>query len=355
MDNLFVVDELISDISPCSLIPAMSAASKILRSEFYKETIVQIYGNEIEQPHMRKEDLSQLLAQNDVFTIDRLRGMGKLNARAATLRQYDPWRVYFNPLLLLEMKDRERESKELVDPDFLSKDMIGIVPPFDANGEIVKRAKFNSLLHAKQLKDLRQSLEEPPSKKAKSVEPDVVQMNTLMLTILLVHECSRILNYLFSSLMDRTKSTQLYTPTKYYPRNIVDGKFVKNYLNFGHMVEKEVFGYVIHHAIDPDFQTPFGIHHIIGCDHEKVQTGFVLHPNPDLQALLAGDHENEITETMLKLVPVEAFAGEPVESIVINGSASTGGLIESSFDIGEGEDDISTEDSVKCAINFVRA
>jgi hypothetical protein len=342
MSCLFVEDQRLSDVAPSSLEAAKLAASKILRSDVYKNAIVNIFGKD--QPHMDKEKLDVLLVQNEIFTIDRTRTMESLNARACTMRQFDCWRIYLNPLLLLEMKDRELELKELQDnPNWIhTKDMIGILGPFHEDGSIAKRDKFNSLLRIHQLEQVTES---PSNKKPKLEEPNILENNKLLLTILLVHECSHLLNYLFSNLIDRSTSKLQITPSKAYPRNYDErGSFGKLFKDFGHMVEKEIFGFVIHHVINPHFQTPFGIHRIIGCENERTKDGHVLVLNSKFQALLDDREEVEINCETLLLTPTVQFLGEQVQCIVVG--ASTGGLIEDIGMSGESSQGDSDEEDV---------
>lgn len=317
MVDVFREDPLISAIAPASLKEAIKAASRIIHSDLYKVTITNIYGT----PHIDRNALDALLNQAGLFVIDRMRTMDLLNARACTISQYDCWRLYLNPLLLLEMKDQEREYEELeCHPDWVSsKDMIGFQKPFREDGSIARREQFNALIRIQQLQRQKQEdQEEQQSKRVRVEEPSVLENNKLFLVILLVHECSRILNYTLSVVM---------TPCKAYSRNYSEtGKFSAKFSDFGHMVERELFGFVVHHSVNMHFQAPFGVHRIIGCENERTVDGHVVCANSRLRALLAGE-DMEITSATIHLQVIDEFLGKPVQCIV-PGRTLSGVLIE---------------------------
>lgn len=112
--SLFALDKAQAHLFPGSFEKAQQLASKILRSEYHTAKFCQFYpGKEPGTNHIRSDDLTSLLEENGLFTVDKIRLTEFLDARACTRREIDPFRIYFNPLMLLEMADKERESKEL--------------------------------------------------------------------------------------------------------------------------------------------------------------------------------------------------------------------------------------------------
>ena len=115
-----------------------------------------------------------------------------------------------------------------------------------------------------------------------------------MLVVLLVHEASHLLNYQYSiKKAETTPNAQFITPPKPYPGYSL--------YDFGHIVEKDLFGYVIKHAVN----TPFAIEHIVGCDDGQSLDGLVLMPQSKLLNMLRGqDTEgDEVTADDLQLKP----------------------------------------------------
>jgi hypothetical protein len=82
-------------------------ATALLRSSVYREKLVGLW-----EDHMDANKLTELVQRNDLFVIDKTRRMNLLNAPSVTLTDYDPWKIYINSLLLLELQDTERESIE---------------------------------------------------------------------------------------------------------------------------------------------------------------------------------------------------------------------------------------------------
>lgn len=373
--SIFVIDKLVKGIAPETLENASNIATEILRSDVYQTVVCGMYGS---PAHIDPQKLQSVLAQSKFISLDRLRGFGILNARACTMRQYDPWRLYLNPLLLLELGDLEREYHEITTalPSDPSRDLISVVPPFTDKQQTVlgKRDTFNSLLYADQLLTSKAELKEPAKKKPKRMAASsssssssstatttpsttapsnlassgpsgavpsstsnpptmsILEKHTLFLVILLIHEVSHLLNYALSNAMDRTKPVAITPFNKYIKNQPSGGKYTATLIkDFGHMVEKELFGYVIQHSVRKSFPTPFGVDKIIGCDREGVDDGVELYPSQELSRFLQGE-KIAIAADMLTLVEGPEFAGESAVLSLKSLRASSGGLIEKDKD-----------------------
>ena len=180
--------------------------------------------------------------------------------------------------------------------------MINTIEPFK-NGRPYHRP-FNSLAYEDQKETyMKIQQPEPAAKKARRGRPPgpptlapltVLEKNALMLVVLLVHEASHLLNYQYSMKKAETApNAQFITPPKPYPGYSL--------YDFGHIVEKDLFGYVIKHAVN----TPFAIEHIVGCDDGQSLDGLVLMPQSKLLNMLRGqDTEgDEVTADDLQLKP----------------------------------------------------
>jgi hypothetical protein len=345
--TLFECSINIEGLTPLSLTNSMHAATNILRSDVFKYKLANIYGT---PEHIEKASLNKLLSRNNVFIIDRIRQLDSINARAATLCQYDPWRIYLNPLLLLEMKDREKEEYEInVCPLTQQGDMISAIDTFDTNDNPSRRPDFNSLMyieqccHHTQQKEKKHKVED-----IQSSTLSVTDKNCLMLTILLIHEACHLLNHAFSSRLIKSQAI----PVKSYKRS--DGMDAC-FKDIGHMLEKELFGYVIQHAVSRAFITPFAVHHIIGCEDEVTADGAVLTSSQELLQLLQG-HDLPITEHMLRLERVSSivFHGRPAK-ITISGRDSSSvdnlsRILLENNDEDEDEDDYNVYDPLSAYI-----
>ena len=156
-------------VSPASLEMAMSCASKILRSDAFKNTVCSAYGSN--NPHIQKSDLDGLLASDGVFRVGLARRHASLGSRAEIIRDFDPWTVYLNPTMLVEMTIREGEEQEVRDnPDIKNSDMINTIEPFK-KGRPYHRP-FNSLAYEDQKETyMKIQQPEPAAKKARRGRP----------------------------------------------------------------------------------------------------------------------------------------------------------------------------------------
>lgn len=78
---------------------------------------------------------------------------------------------------------------------------------------------------------------------------NIVEKNTLMLVLILVHECDHLLNGLFSTVV---KLNAGKTPSK---RMSVEHN--KDVTDVGHIMEREMYGFVIQHGFDELLHLPF--------------------------------------------------------------------------------------------------
>ncbi len=132
----------------------------------------------------------------------------------------------------------------------------------------------------------------------------------LMLTILLVHESSHLINYQVCNNLKPRKSDGIYvTPEKKF-------KARRGFItldDFGHMIEWILFGYVIQHTIDRHFPAPFTLKHIIGCYSQRTNDGFIVSPSSELRQIIKGNNSVHITAEILQLVPGDEFQGRSAE------------------------------------------
>ena len=309
---MLFVKSAIFPVSPASLERAMDCASRILRSDAYKNVVCFAYGSN--PPHIRKADLDGLLASDGVFCINLARGIDALGSRAVVNCEFDAWTIYVNPGMLVEMTIREREEEEIrTNPDINNHNMLDIVQPFENN--IPKHRSFNSLVYetqrelnlaAQQARTAskaapawkRTRRHEPPNMAPTPAPMTVLDKNALMLTVLLIHEVSHLLYALFSSNKVGSATGKTFdAPSKDYPGYRL--------YDFGHIVEKELFGYVIQHAISHHFNAPFAVEHIVGCPNQDTPHGYVLMPQAKLLTWLRGEdiQGDAITAQELALQP----------------------------------------------------
>lgn len=329
--------------APTALTEAMRVATLILRSDAYKSTLRSL---NTDCASITDEILTTTLDRANLFEIDRIRSNG-FDSRALVFRNVAPWTIFMNPLMLLEMMDREREA--LVDIRGIT-DLINDLAPFDTNNEPSRR-NFNSLAFIAQ-----REAAAAPSRHLKKQKTDadtpstapltINEIHTLILTILLVHKSSNLLSFNLSPAIRAAGSTYK-TPIKVYQSNL-------KVEDLGHQLEKELFGFVIEHCVHALFSNPFTIHSIIGCASTDFNNnGYVVVPSNQLRTLLTStDPTINISKDMLTLQAMEnglfegKFLNVLVKSLVgktsnISGKANkpyvgTGGF---TFDYSEGEEE----------------
>ena len=148
----------------------MSCASKILRSDAFKNVVCSAYGTN--NPHNQKSDLDGLLASDGVFRVGLARRYASLGSRAEINRDFDPWTVYLNPIMLVEMAIRKGKEQEVRDnPDIKNSDMINTIEPFK-NGRPY-HCPFNSLVYENQ-KETYMKIQQPEPAAKRPVEGDLL-------------------------------------------------------------------------------------------------------------------------------------------------------------------------------------
>ena len=294
---LFKTEPTVATIIPATFYKASVLASRILRSDFHKTLLCTMHFDPITlKPHIDEQVLSTFLTKNEIFMVDKIRHMNMLNARACTIREYDAFKIYLNPLLLLEMIDKEREAAELQTTgiDQWEDLMSPMVEKFDAiTGDPVRR-KHNSLVYSHQYNKLFPATTHAASSKKASkatslatpgstdpVVPSdltVEEKHIWMLTILMVHEGDHLLNGMFST----------YLINRRTPEKLMRDTDQLNFQDIGHMMELKLYGWVIQHGFDDTLPSPFAIQEILGATHTASNMPKrVITPSAQMRALLA--------------------------------------------------------------------
>jgi len=310
---LFKIEPNVTNLIPGMFGNACKLASRILRSEFHANELCSLHFNrKTSEPHIDERVLSAFLAKNEVLVLDKIRNMKMLGECACTERNYDPFKIYLNPLLLLEMIDREREAVELdiksIDkwPD-LTKPVLN---PFDDAGDPVRR-HHNSLVLCQQQQQLQQKQAKlstaaagPPKKAAKTsgtatpsigsapivpTDLSVDEKHTWMLAMLLVHHADHLLTGLFSSCLneDGTTPEKMMRLTDQLP-----------FTDIGHMMELQLYGFVIRHGFDDLAAAPFAIQKVLGATHTHASMpNYALTPSVRMRALFANPDDLSVPIT----------------------------------------------------------
>eukprot|EP00981_Chlorochromonas_danica_P001385 scaffold296_cov164-Ochromonas_danica.AAC.2 len=153
----------------------------------------------------------------------------------------DPWKIYLNPLLLLEMQDKEREDDQ----------------------QPVRR-RHDAIMYARQVGMLLEEEGSTEGQSSATSDIPVCVKHVLMLAILLVHEACHLLNFHLSSNFSNRDNSNFLTSQRYFP--VENGLIKRTFDDFGHMVEKVVFGYVIQHTFDSLLPSRFAIDEIVGMN-----------------------------------------------------------------------------------------
>jgi hypothetical protein len=244
--TLFRLSDNIGVIPTSTVIRAAILATRVLRSEVHTEAFCKLYPGPHSGFHVNDKELQDLLQSNQIFLVDRIRVTSCMNRKSCTLKDYEPWKIFVNPLLLLEMMDRERESDKLVHS--IGDNQLAPMKPFDENGTRTSRC-FNSLSFCAQRAQVeaKGDTEAPTAKKLRDAHStaasretsaavskcseiadvvagpgaaalgrkrrmskearvglvpsglSVVEKNVLLLTVLLVHEADHLLTNALSS------------------------------------------------------------------------------------------------------------------------------------------------------------
>ncbi len=304
-DNLFYSSPNLL-VAPTTLTRATVIATKILRSSLYRGIFATMYaGQDTKDPIANMDLFDRIVNKTNLIELGRIRYSSCLHSRALVSRERYPWLIMFNPLLLMEMIDREREAAELdSDPRLIAREDVSAHAPRPDDPDNPTRYQVRSLAVSATV-EARAEEDSTTHKMPRKVHSEVVtEKHILMLAILLVHESSHLINYQVYNNLVWNKG-QIVTPTK-----VVDTGRGRIKLNdFGHMIEWELFGYVIQHVIDQDFPAPFALKHIIGCCGQDSCEGFIVSPSHALRQLIQGDDSIEINADALRLVPGEEFRG----------------------------------------------
>ena len=305
---LFKVEPRVACLLPPSFANASIIASKILRSSYHIKILCEMHKDHNGECHIEEATLTKFLARDEMFYIDKIRHLNQLNARAATIRNYDAFKIYFNPLLLLEMTDREHEENEIkLKPINTWPDLLEPLdgPYFDKGTKEPIRKHHNSLVYCHQshttcppkAKSAKNSNKSTPAGPAAIVPTDmsVFEKDTLMQAILLVHEGDHLLNGLFSSVLINKETP----PKKMRPMDS------QPFSDIGHMVELQMYGWVIQHGYDDALPAPFAIQEILGAYHTAAgMDKFVLKPTAKMREFIANPAASPaIDSALLQLTP----------------------------------------------------
>lgn len=322
MTTLFQVDPTITSIIPSTFAAASKLATALLRALFVQDQICSMFDIE-GSPHIDQVRLDAVLGISELFVVDKIRHNSYIDARACVMRQYDPWKIYLNPLLLLEMQDKEREANELLELTEGSQshpDLLGVLAPFAADQQPSRR-KHNALLYLQQVRSARGVIVEPMAvpypPTSTTAQFSIHAKHVLMLSILLVHAACHLLNFHLSSVFSSRGGMQQSTiipPDRTFPDGSASG-LKRTFNDFGHMVERTVFGFAIQHAFDGVLPSRFGIDDIIGMYGQNDTSGVIVHPNPLLLGLINRLLENPececvVTDAMFPLERVNDVAIE---------------------------------------------
>lgn len=200
--------------------------------------------------------------------------------------------------MLLEMQDREREFLELENSGSQWEDLYDNLPEelLDLSGKPIRK-RHNSLAYVQQ-KINAISAAPPLKKNSKPLVPsklNVIEKDTLMLTLLLVHGVDHLLNGIFSKVV---KINDGKTPNKR-----MSEEHDTDFTDVGHMMERELYGFVIQHGFDDALPSPFAIHEILGSKHMiSLYDKYILDITDALKQLLNFPNNSiEINEALLKM------------------------------------------------------
>jgi hypothetical protein len=317
MSKLFNVDERCEYICPTTIEIALVLATKIVRSAVFQFTLCNMFIIE-GKPHIDQEILQSLLNRDNLFIVDKIRNLNQLDSRACTMRAYDPWRIYFNPIMLIEMRDREYDEHQLLENNDQWEDLMSPNPPFQSNLlPTTGQRRHNSLVFIRQYRNIAQQQNAKKdrnmskSKRQKHNESaeftitpsslNVLEKHIIMLTLMLVHEACHLLNGALSDIMDKDEHGVSHDTT---PQKTMKPSDTTPFQDIGHMMELKLFGFVIQHGFSDELPHPFAIDEIIGCNHEIDVAGKILEPHPSLLAYIRQATDDvEISQDILQFTP----------------------------------------------------
>ena len=303
---LFQTAPSIANIIPATYAKASRLASRILRSDFHISELCKLHIDPITlNHHIDEREITAFLLKNEVFVVDKIRHTNMLNHCAYTNQDYDAFKIYLNPLLLLEMIDKEREAAELQTTAIEQWEnlMSEMVTKFDATTGDPIRRKHNSLVYSYQYNNTTTTTPTVPSNKVSkattlstpsSMDPIVPSNLTVeekhiwMLTMLLVHHADQLLNNLFST----------YLINKRTPEKFMRDTDQLPFHDLGHMMELKLYGWVISHGYNDILPAPYAIQEILGSTHTAPNMPKrIITPSIQMRALLANPDDLTIPIT----------------------------------------------------------
>eukprot|EP01032_Pedospumella_encystans_P009872 gene9872-11586_t len=367
--DFFSIDPSCAHIVPDSLTSAIRLATHILRSEHHKTILISLYDDHGPH-HIDLNSLTALVNQNGVVSINKIRLTGFLHARAVVMKEYDPWTILLNPLLLTEAQDREREDGE--QPDFVGEDLLCDAQPFE---DLTKTKRnpprpFNQLAFVQQMerkadkkRKARDYAEAFFVKRASTKAPtfltldtlsvlpsemSVQEKNTLMLTILLLNKAHHIISHALGSF--HSKPNQPLPAKIFSHAEGIDSLFD----DVGHLMERHLWGFCIGHAGEPHAPTPFGIHEIIGTLWQNKGKKSILVASAPLRALLNNPYVTPmppVSAELLRLSPTSGGEFTQKASTVVLGRFSAGN-VGPEWENAEDEDEDAEEEAEEHGIYF---
>lgn len=231
-----------------ALLNSFTAASKLIRSDVYQSSLIEMFDS---APFNRSQ-LSALIKTSKI-EVDMMKSFEVLDGRISCIENS---KIFISPVFLVECKDNECEA-------------------FHSKG---KRKRCSN----------------------------AVEKCSLLLVVVLIHEFT---NFVMVKLCSKNERVKLIR--QYKQNRSQDGKITNYCTIFGHMAEKELFGYIIRYSVKPVNPSPFEVDQFLGCDREGVTSGIVLVPTDHLCDLLRGC-DVIITADMLKWSECEVFHGQLV-------------------------------------------
>lgn len=267
---LFKTEPAVANIIPVTFYKASRLASRILRSDFHKNELCEMHIDpKTFETHIDEQVLSAFLMKNEVFMVDKLRHMNMLNTLACNIRDNDLFKIYLNPLLLLEMLDKEREAAELQSTAIGQWDL-----------------KHNSLVVCHQGNNMSPTTSTPAASTCMATPANdpiipsdltVGEKHVWILTILLVHHADHLLNGLFSTCLVNGAS----------PAKLMRDTDQLRFTNIGNMLELKLYGWVIRFGFNDAHSAPFAIQEVLGATHTAPNMPLrVLTPSVQMRALL---------------------------------------------------------------------
>lgn len=345
--SLFAVEPVHEHLFPGSFEKAQHLATNILRSKYHCTKFCQFYQDkEPGTQHIHRDDLNSLLKECGIFKVDKIRLTEYLGARACTQCEIDPFRIYLNPLMLLEMAEKERESNELEKtplsewPCLMNKVSFWRDESFNEHKKRVnaggdefielehpntehEHIRYNSLVVINQRKEVdlekkqqkRQRDADMAQKKSSAAESDKQparasrQKRTLEVfaagpakaakldaaepapsTMTVVQKHVLMLTVLLvheaQNLLMYALNDALDPVTGETPKKKFDDKDEEPFADVGHCMERGLYGYCIHHAPSRYYSTPFGVDEVLGSTLQRAGDTYILQPVPRFLALL---------------------------------------------------------------------